>query len=71
VNEKSRGKGLRRAIGDLVSCPWCMGPWVAMGLVGAFVASPRVGRTIASIFSVVAISDWLHHGYVAAKRLSK
>ncbi|MCA1613452.1 MAG: DUF1360 domain-containing protein [Acidobacteria bacterium] len=41
VNEKSRGEGLRRAVGDLVSCPWCMAPWVAAGLAFGFVFRPR------------------------------
>ncbi|MCA1850134.1 MAG: DUF1360 domain-containing protein, partial [Acidobacteria bacterium] len=24
VNEKSRGEGVQRAVGDLLTCPWCM-----------------------------------------------
>jgi Protein of unknown function (DUF1360) len=31
VPESSRGSGLQKAVGDLVTCPWCVGPWVALG----------------------------------------
>ncbi len=63
VSESSRGSGLRRAIGDLVTCPFCMGPWVAAPLVYTWAASPRLGRMVASIFGAVAVSDFLHRGY--------
>jgi hypothetical protein len=36
VKEKSRGTGLQRALGDLVTCPFCMGPWVATALAYGF-----------------------------------
>lgn len=70
LKEKARGKGLRRAIGELVTCPYCTGPWVAFGLVAGFVLKPRATRAIATIFAAVAASDWLHQGYAAAKKAS-
>lgn len=70
VKESARGRGLRRAIGDLVTCPWCSGPWVAGALVAGLLGSPRVTRLVAGTFSVVAVSDFLHHAYGAVKRAS-
>ncbi|HEY2733186.1 MAG TPA: DUF1360 domain-containing protein, partial [Polyangiales bacterium] len=29
VHEEARGVGLQRAIGELVTCPYCLAPWVA------------------------------------------
>src|SRR5437763_16284735 len=32
VEEEPRGRGLQRAVGELISCPYCMGPWCATAL---------------------------------------
>lgn len=63
VKEKSRGTGLRKAIGDLVTCNYCSGPWIALGLVAAYLEAPRGTRTVAGILAAVTVSDWLHRGY--------
>jgi hypothetical protein len=68
VTEKARGRGLRRAIGDLLTCPYCTGPWVAGGLVCGMVAAPRTTRLLASVFTAVAISDFLHLAYQATSK---
>jgi Protein of unknown function (DUF1360) len=67
VIEKSRGEGLQRAIGDLVTCPWCSAPWVAATLGFGFVFAPRVTRFVSGVFAAVTISDFLQHAYEAAK----
>ena len=67
VIEKSRGEGLQRAIGDLVTCPWCSAPWVAATLGFGFVFAPRVTRFVSGIFAGVTVSDFLQHVYEAAK----
>ena len=69
VNETSRGEGLRRAVGDLLTCPWCMGPWVATGLAAGLVFAPHQTRLVAGIFVAVTASDYLHHVYRAATKL--
>ncbi len=69
VKEKSRGRGLRRAIGDLVTCPWCSAPWVGGTLLVGFAAAPRITRAIAALFTAVTLSDFLNHAYAAAKKL--
>ena len=68
VSERSRGTGLRRAVGDLLTCPWCIAPWVAGGLYSAFVTNPRVARLAGAMFTSVAISDALQHAYSGLKR---
>lgn len=67
VKEKVRGKGLRRAIGDLVTCPWCMGTWVAAGLVLGFVYQPRMTRVVGSVFVAATVADLVSHASEAIK----
>lgn len=67
VEEEVRGRDLRKAIGDLLTCPWCTGPWVAGALLAGLVSRPRATRMVAAGFSAVAVSDFLHHAYQAAK----
>jgi hypothetical protein len=67
VHEKSRGEGLQRAVGDLLTCPWCIAPWVASTLAFGFVFKPRTTRFICRIFTAVTISDFLQHAYNAVK----
>ncbi|HUS13257.1 MAG TPA: DUF1360 domain-containing protein [Pyrinomonadaceae bacterium] len=67
VNEKSRGKGLQRAVGDLLTCPWCIAPWVASALAFGFVFKPRTTRFICRVFTAVTISDFLQHAYNGVK----
>ena len=57
VEEKPRGEGLRRAIGELLVCPYCMGLWVATALACCLVLLPRTTRFVAAIFSILGLSD--------------
>ena len=63
VNEESRGTGLRRAVGDLISCTFCLGPWVAGAFMATHAVRPRETRLVASIFALTTLSDFLHRGY--------
>jgi hypothetical protein len=44
LSEKARGRGLRRAIGGLVICPYCLGLWVAAVFAAGLVVAPRPTR---------------------------
>jgi Protein of unknown function (DUF1360) len=59
VDEAARGRGLRRAIGELLVCPDCLDLWVAAGFTGGLVAAPRVARTVAATLAVHALADAL------------
>ena len=67
VEEEPRGRGFQQAIGELVSCPYCMGPWCAAALGFGMVFARRTTRFFASILATVAISDFLNRAYAAAK----
>src|SRR5262245_10785420 len=60
VEEEPRGKGPRRALGELLSCPSCVGQWSAAGFVAGSLLAPRTTRAVASIFVADTVSDFLH-----------
>lgn len=63
LNESARGGGVRHTIGELLTCPFCLGQWVGTAYVGSLVLSPRLARTWAAVFSVTALSDVLQQAY--------
>lgn len=62
-SERARGRGLRQAIGDLLRCNYCVGPWIATGLLAGYVSSPTATRVVMSVFAATAASDFLHRFY--------
>jgi hypothetical protein len=67
VEEEPRGRGFQRGIGHLISCPYCTAPWSATALAFGFLFAPRVTRFFAGILVSVAMSDFLHRAYLAAR----
>ncbi|MEV7795065.1 DUF1360 domain-containing protein [Streptomyces sp. NPDC087512] len=63
VMDAPRGSGLRHAVGDLVSCPFCTSAWVAGGLVGTYAVAPRAARLVCAGLTAVAVSDWLQYAW--------
>src|SRR5579875_2302403 len=59
INESPRGTGLRHAIGELLTCPFCFAQWVASMFAFGLVFAPRLTRLIAAMFAMVAVSDML------------
>ena len=68
VDEKPRGTGFRRSIGELVTCKFCMGQWIASFFAYGLVFAPAVTRFIASVFAIATVSDHLHQTYKALKK---
>ena len=64
LEEEVRGTGMRKALGELVTCPFCLGQWVATAGVFGLIAAPRATRAVASVFTVLAASDALQYAYV-------
>ena len=67
VEERPRGDGLRRTIGELLSCPYCVGMWISGGFHVGLVAAPRATRFSASVLTGLTISDFLQIAYKAAE----
>lgn len=67
LEESSRGTGLRKAIGELLICPYCLGLWVVAGFSVGLIFAPRVTRFVASLFAALTISDFFQIAYKAAE----
>jgi hypothetical protein len=63
LNERARGGRVRHTIGELLTCPFCLGQWVGTGYVAGLSLAPRSTRAWAAVFSVTAVSDTLHQVY--------
>jgi hypothetical protein len=59
--------GVERALGELVTCPNCVGVWAASGLSYALVLYPRQTRLITTIFGAQAVADFLNAAFVKLK----
>ena len=60
---KPRGRRLRRAVGELVTCTRCIGAWSALTVVGLRMIDPAAGRTVANVLAASAANDWLQSGF--------
>jgi hypothetical protein len=65
VDERPRGEGIRRSVGELLTCQFCLGVWVASFFTYGFVLLPRTSRLVAAVFAAVTVSDFLHQAYKA------
>jgi hypothetical protein len=63
VNEEVVGNGLRHAIGELISCPFCAAQWVATGLVAGSVGAPEATRAGIAVLATAQVSDYLQLAY--------
>jgi Protein of unknown function (DUF1360) len=55
--------GVKHAVGELLTCPFCMAQWVGTGFVLGYVTAPRATRLAALTMTMVAGSDVLQFVY--------
>ena len=67
VEEEPRGEGMQKALGDLVTCPYCIGVWIATPLWFGMLLAPRLTRFVAGVLVTVTGADFMHRVYVKAK----
>ena len=63
VEEAPRGTGLRLAVGELLTCPYCLAQWVGTGLLAGLLLKPTETRWIAGLFAMLAANDALQVGH--------
>jgi Protein of unknown function (DUF1360) len=51
--------GGRRAVGELVTCPYCVSVWITTALTGALLLAPRPTRVMLSALTAMAGNDLL------------
>ena len=59
VDEAPRGGSMRRAVGELLTCPYCLAVWIASGFAGGLVVAPRATRVAIAALDMVALADVL------------
>ena len=69
VNERARGDGLRRAVGELLVCPYCLGMWVSAAMTASLLVFPRFTRWFAAALVSFFGSEVLHIAYSRAEKL--
>jgi hypothetical protein len=63
-DEQPRGDhGFRHTVGELLTCPFCLGVWVGTAYVAGLALAPRTTRAWAAAYAVTGISDFLQHAY--------
>ena len=68
-DERARGShGVRHTIGELLTCPFCLGVWVSTAYVAGLALAPRATRAWAATFAVTGISDFLQHAYARVRQ---
>jgi Protein of unknown function (DUF1360) len=59
LREDVRGDGLQHAVGELVTCPYCMAHWIATAYGLGLVYRPRSTRFVAGVLAVEAAAEQL------------
>ena len=60
---RPKGRRLRYAVGELLTCTRCTGAWSALGLVALRLHAPEAGRTVATVLAASAGNDMLHAAF--------
>jgi hypothetical protein len=67
VEERPRGEGVRRTLGELLVCPYCLGLWTSGAFHVGLLFAPRATRVVASTLAALTLSDFLQIAYKAAE----
>ena len=67
VDESARGRGLRRAIGELLICPYCVGMWISAAFAAGLIVAPRFTRWFAAVLTALFGADLLQIAYKKAE----
>jgi hypothetical protein len=60
AGRRPKGRRLRYAIGELLTCTRCTGAWGAVGLVGLRIYAPRASRVVTTVLATSAGNDFAH-----------
>ncbi len=59
-NVVAEGAGARKAIGELISCPTCVGTWAAAGMLYGMQIAPGPTRLFAGILAISGLAEILN-----------
>jgi hypothetical protein len=55
-----RGEGVRRSLGELLSCPICIGTWIAALFVYGYLVIPAPTQVFVAVLAVIGLAELLH-----------
>ena len=64
---RPKGRRLRYAVGELLTCTRCLGAWSALGLTALRVSRPRESRVVTTALATSAANDFLFSAFWAHK----
>jgi uncharacterized protein DUF1360 len=70
LKEQIRGQGGKKTVGELVTCPFCTGVWVATGLTAGLVFLPRTTRIAMGASAALAGADILQFAHAWLEKAS-
>src|SRR4051812_26365843 len=56
---RPKGRRLRYAVGELLTCTRCLGAWSALGLTALRISRPRESRVVTTALATSAVNDFL------------
>ena len=62
--QQPKPEGAARVFGELVTCPYCIGLWIASALSFSLVRFPRETHFATAIFGAYGLADFFHAGFV-------
>src|SRR3954452_4634639 len=60
---RPKGRRLRYAVGELLTCTRCLGAWSALGLTALRVTRPRESRVVTTALATSAVNDFLFSAF--------
>ncbi len=63
VQDVARGEGLQKAIGNMLTCPFCFNVWASTFFIFGHRLAPQMAIRFAQVLAVSAVSDALHLSY--------
>jgi hypothetical protein len=61
--KRPKGRRLRYAVGELLSCTRCVGAWSALGLIALRTQAPVQGRVVTTVLATSAANDFMQTGF--------
>lgn len=71
VNSDPAGTGVRRGVGELITCPFCVSVWIATVLTAAFAVAPRAVRLVSSGLAATVVADSTQYAFAGLRKAGR
>jgi hypothetical protein len=70
LREQPRGGGARKTLGEMLTCPFCAGLWVATGFTAGLIYLPRTTRLAIATLAALSGADMLQFAHAWLDKVS-